>query len=197
MTYDDLDKIPIVLFFKVAETGYFSLLSDEITDLQELENIWLKLFNEHQSRNSNKESDKEFRLEKEISALEAEYTFVCGAIVSLGFEINDDLISDLKEKRYIVRTESTDAYYDSLELIQRSSKSFKIKIDHIRSMMPKKDENKKETEKFSIYDTIASYTRIMGYDLDYETVSYSKFYAVQKQVHLKIESEIKKATINK
>lgn len=191
MIFDSLDKIPVVIFFKIAETGDFTLLTDEEIEIEKLEEIWLKLFKEHESKNKTKESEKEFRLDTEISALESEYKFVLGAVYSLGFERDDELIEMLKKLRYIVKTDSTDSYYDSLEMIQRASSGFNLKISNLRSMLPKIDESKKDSEKLSIYDTMASYTRIMGYDFDYEKVSYSKFYAIQKQVHLKIESEIK------
>lgn len=197
MIYNSLDNIPIIIFFKIAETGDFYLLSDEVSDSDKLESIWISLIKEHEERQNRKESDKVFKMQLEIAALEVEYEFVSGAIYSLGFEKNNELIEMLKKLRFIVRTDSTENYYNDLEFIQRASKSFELKINHIKSMMPKQEESKTENNKFSIYDTMASYTRIMGYDFDYETVSYSKFYAIQKQVHLKIESEIKNAQKNK
>lgn len=197
MIYNSLDSIPIIIFFKIAESGDFSLLSNEDSDIEKLEEIWLDLIKQHEERQNTKETDKFFKMQLEIAALEVEYEFVSGAIYSLGFEKNDELIEMLKKFRFIVRTDSTENYYNDLEFIQRASKSFELKMNHIKSMMPKADESKEKNNKFSIYDTMASYTRIMGYDFDYETVSYSKFYAIQKQVHLKIESEIKNAQKNK
>lgn len=200
MIHNVLNKIPIVLFFEIAETGNFSLLSDEITDLEELEKIWLQLYNEHELKQKDAESDNTFKLHVEISALEIQLKYVLGAVVSLGFDYDQELIDNLKSLRYIVKTDSNESYYESLEFIQRAASGIKIKIRHLKSMLPpekKEEQNQKNKEKFSIYDTIASYTRIMEYDVDYETLAYAKFYAIQKQVHLKIESEIKKATINK
>lgn len=195
--YDSLKKIPIVLFFEIAETGDFSLLSDYETNPEILEQIWLKLYKEHESKQKDSESDKIQGLRNEISALELEYQFVLGSVYSLGFELDHELIDILKKLRFIVKTESSELYYESLEFIQRVASGFITKINHLKSMLPKEpeeNEKQKPKEKFSIYDTIASYTRIMEYDLDYETLTYLKFYAIQKQVHLKIESEIKKAT---
>lgn len=199
--YNSLNKIPIITFFEIAETGNISLLSDDYeNEKKETEKVWLAFYAEHEARENKSESDKLNKIKDEIWALELDYQYVMGAIVSLGFAINDELIEGLKKFRFIVNTSSTTAYYDSLEYIQRAASSFVTKINHLKSMLPKEpeeNENQKAKEKFSIYDVIASYTRIMEYDLDYESLTYIKFYAIQKQVHLKMEAEIKKATINK
>lgn len=198
MTYDSLKTIPIVLFFEIAETGNFYLLSDTEKDPEKLEEIWLNLYKEHESYKRDSESDKIFKTNVEISALEIQYRFVLGAVYSLGFEYDQELIDQLKTFRFIVNTDSNESYYESLEFIQRAASGISVKINHLKSMLPKESEStNKSKETFSIYDTIASYTRIMEYDVDYESLTYLKFYAIQKQVHLKIESEIKKATINK
>ena len=193
MIYDSLTKIPIVIFFEIAETGNLKLLTDEEIADDVLLEIWTKLLKEHESKQKSKESDKLQKIHNEISALECEYEFVLGAIYCLGFEFDQELIDRLKKLRYIVRTDSTENYYQDLEFIQRASSGFGTKINTLRSMLPKQDENKQSGEKFSIYDTIASYTRILGPDFNYNEMTYYKFYAIQKQVHIKIESEIKNA----
>lgn len=196
--YNSLNKIPIITFFEIAETGSISLLSDDYeNEKEETEKVWLKFYAEHEARENKSESDKLNKLKDEIWALELDYQYVMGGIFSLGFAMNDELIEGLKKFRFIVNTSSTTAYYDSLEYIQRAASSFVTKINHLKSMLPKEpEESQKAKEKFSIYDVIASYTRIMEYDLDYESLTYIKFYAIQKQVHLKMEAEIKKAQIN-
>lgn len=188
MTYKDLDFIPVVIFFKVADTGDFSLLSDENKDPEYLEELWNKLFSEHELRQKSTESLKMFTVQKEIAALKSDLNFVLGAIACLEFSFDQELIDRLKKLRYIIRTDTTEHYYEDLEFAYRASKGIKHKLKVFEDQLPKEQESKESFEKFTIYDTMAFYTSVMGYDFEYNTVTYSKFYAIKRQVDLKIKS---------
>jgi len=56
----------------------------------------------------------------------------------------------------------------------------------------------KETEKgtFTIDDVMASYSLILGFDFDYNFISYTKFYALQNQVNAKIKALEKQNNIS-
>ncbi len=188
MIYNSLDIIPIVLFFKIAETGNFSLLSDGNENLEILEEIWNRLFADHELKQKSTESLKMFTVQKEIAALKSDLQFVLGAIACLEFSFDQELIDRLKKLRYIIRTDSTEHYYEDLEFCFRASKGIKHKLKVFEDQLPKEKEAKESFEKFTIYDTMAFYTAVMGYDFDYNTITYSKFYAVKRQVDLKIKS---------
>lgn len=192
MTFTSLDTIYYKTFLKIASTGDFSLLSDTETNPEILIPIWEKLFKEHLEYESTPESKKEFRITIDVESLETEYKFVLGTCDCLEFAMDDELIEILRSKRYKLRTDNTENYYYDLSMIKRFAKGLKIKINSLRAQLPK-DEEKEEShsvqhEKLTIDDVMAGYTMILGYDFDYNTVTYTKFKAIKRQVNLKIKS---------
>jgi len=129
--YDSLDLIPYKTFIKISETGNFKLLSDTETDQQTLISIWEKLFKEHLDLESTPESKKEFRITNDVESLETEYKFILGACDCLEFAIDDELIEILRGKRYQLRTDNTENYYNDLGMIKRFAKGLKIKINSL------------------------------------------------------------------
>jgi len=193
MNYFSLDTIPYKTFIKIAATNDFSLLSDTEKDLTVLELIWEQLFKEHQEYESTPESKKEFRINRDVDALETEYTFVLNACDALAFSYDDELVQELRSKRYQLRNDNTENYYQDLTNIKRFAKGLKIKINSLKSQLPpeEKDESKIiQHESLTIDDVMAGYTMITGYDFDYNTVSYTKFKAIKRQVNLKMKSII-------
>lgn len=191
MTYQTLDYIPYKLFLRIASTGDFSLLSDTEKNLDVLAKIWDKLFTEHLELDSTPESKKEFRINKDVEALETEHKFIVCACDCLEFAIDDDLIQILRSKRYELRTDNTENYYQDIEKIKRFAKGLIFKINALKSQLPKEstEENKiADPQKLTIDDVMANYTNIMGYDFDYNTITYTKFNAIKRQVHLKIKA---------
>ena len=191
--YSSLDTIPYKLFIKIAATSDFSLLSDTEKDLKVLELIWEQLFKEHQEYESTPESKKEFRINRDVDALETEYSFVLNACDALAFAYDDELVLDLRAKRYQLRDDNTENYYQDLTNIKRFAKGLKIKINSLKSQLPpeEKDESKIiQHESLSIDDVMAGYTMITGFDFDYNTIPYTKFKAIKRQVNLKMKSII-------
>jgi len=190
--YNSLDIIPYKTFLKISETGNFSLLSDTETNNDVLVPIWEALFKEHLEYESTPESKKEFRITIDVESLETEYKFVLGACDCLEFAMDDELIEILRSKRYKLRTDNTENYYNDLGMIKRFAKGLKIKINSLKSQLPKDEENEEshsvQHEKLTIDDVMAGYTMILGYDFDYNTVTYTKFKAIKRQVNLKMKS---------
>jgi len=190
--YNYLDLLPYKTFLKIASTGDFSLLSDTETNPEILVPIWEKLFKEHLEYESTPESKKEFIITIDVESLETEYKFVLGSCDCLEFAMDDELIEILRGKRYKLRTDNTENYYYDLSMIKRFAKGLKIKINSLRSQLPKDEENEEshsvQHEKLTIDDVMAGYTMILGYDFDYNTVTYTKFKAIKRQVNLKIKS---------
>lgn len=189
MTYDSLDIIPYKLFLKIASTGDFKLLSDTETNKTVLEEIWQKLFEEHQEYESSPESNREFSITMEIECLETEYKFIHGACYCLKFDLDEELLEMIREKRYTIRTDSTENYYEDIEKVERFSEGLRLKIKTLKDSMPKESETEKSNhEKITIDDVMAAYTMITGYDFDFNNVTYTKFKAIQRQVNLKMKS---------
>lgn len=189
--YNSLDFIPYKLFLRIASTGDFSLLSDTEKDLEILSKVWEKLFNEHLEYEITPETKKEFRINKDVEALEMEHQFIIGASECLKFAMDDELIQMLRDKKYQLRTDNTENYYQDIENIKRFAKGLIFRIKALKSQLPKEEneENKSvSVDKSTIDDVMASYTNIMGFDFDYNTITYTKFHAIKKQVHLKIKA---------
>lgn len=194
MNYFSLDTIPYKTFLRVAATGDFSLLSDTEKDLTVLELIWEKLFKEHLDYENTPESKRELRITIDIDCLEIEYKFIFGACDCLAFAYDQELVDILRSKRYELRTNSTENYYEDIEKIKRFSKGLKTKIKLLSQQLKKseaEEENDKKNnahEKLTIDDVMASYTNIMGFDFDYNSITYTKFNAIKRQVNLKIKA---------
>lgn len=191
MIYDSLDIIPYKTFLKISETGNFKLLSDTENNEQTLISIWEKLFQEHLDYESTPESKKEFRITIDVDSLESEYKFIFGACDCLAFAMDDELIEILRGKRYKLRTDNTENYYSDLEMIKRFAKGLKIKINSLKSQLPKEENEESHSiqhEQLTIDDVMAGYTMIVGYDFDYNTVTYTKFKAIKRQVSMKMKS---------
>jgi len=193
MIFNSLDTIPYKTFIKIAATGNFSLLSDTETNKEILFPIWEALFKEHLDFESTPDSKKEFRITIDVESLETEYKFILCSCDCLEFAMDEGLIEILRGKRYQLRTDNTENYYHDLSMIKRFAKGLKIKINSLKSQLPKDDDEKEEShsvqhEKLTIDDVMAGYTMILGYDFDYNTVTYTKFKAIKRQVNLKIKS---------
>lgn len=195
MTYDSLDKIPYKLFFKIAETSDFSLLSDTEKDPDILKNIWELLYEEHLNRKASQQEKKTFRISKEIDSLEIKYKVTLLACEALKFAFDNDLVELLtKQYGFTLRTTDEVVYYQDIEKIERESKSFKVKIGVLSKLLPKEDQG----QEFNIDDVMASYCSILGFQIgDFNTITYTAFFGYEKQVHAKIDSIKKQEIKNK
>jgi hypothetical protein len=184
MIFKTLDTIPYKLFISIAEDNNFMLLSDEIEkDENELSDIWKKLFAQHEEKHKDPQSLKNFDIYKTISYLEGQRKVIIMTCESLSFDFDQDLIDLLIEYGYSFEATETKEYYEEIERIFRESSGILFKINQLKKQLPKQN----ETNEYSIDDVMASYCAMLNIDFDYNTVTYTKFYAIQKQVHLKIK----------
>src|SRR6478736_6094816 len=95
MIHTSLDTIPYKTFIKITETGDVSLLSDTETDIEKLNEIWLKLYDEHLSKNQTSESKRLFSISKQIDGLLTLNRVVLMACESLRFQFDQELFDIL------------------------------------------------------------------------------------------------------
>lgn len=184
MIYDSLDTIPYKLFIKVAETGNFNLLSDTVTDPEALNDIWMKLYDEHLNQESNSEGKRVFRISKEIESLEMQLKIVLMSCEALKFDVYDEIVERLVQLGYKLRCDNEN-YYKDIEQIERESNALKIKMKTLSALLPKSDENKK----YNVDDVMASYCTILGFHIgDFNTITYTAFFGYEKQANAKIKA---------
>lgn len=186
MIYNSLDIIPYKTFLKVLGTGNVSLLSDDDKAKHEdLVSVWEKLHEEHLNKQQSPEAQKTFITSKEIDFLKGKYKIVLMACDSLRFDVDDDLIDLLRDYGYTIRTTDNDTYHNDLDQIERETDAYEVKINRLKDKLPKRNDNEEE---YDIDDVMASYSAILGFDFDYNTITYTKFYGLQKQVQSKIKA---------
>lgn len=189
MIYDSLDIIPYKTFLKIEATLDYSLLSnDRFIDMEKLIGIWETLYEDHLSKNQSSESKKIFKISKEIDSLLANNKSVVLACDCLRFDWNNDLVEMLLGYGYQLRNTDTETYYSDIDLIEREANAYIIKAERFKSMLPQEIENNASEQTFSIDDVMGSYSLILGFDFDYNQITYTKFHALQNQVNAKMKA---------
>ncbi len=184
MTYKTLDTIPYKLFLKIAETDNVSLLSDSEVDIDVLSKIWESLYEEHLENNKSPEAERIFSISKEIEILKLKYNVVILSCAALHFDYDHEVYKILIGLGFEVNNQISEEYYRDIEQIERQAGAYLIKINRLKEQLPVANEE----NKYNIDDVMASYSSILGFDFDYNKVSYSKYYALQSQVNSKIKS---------
>lgn len=182
MIYNRLDKLPYKLFMEVLETSDYSKLTDETTDPSELEKIWFSLYDEFLKINPTKDEDRVIKIQREVYYFEAKYKLISTYCRLLRFDYYEDIISELREYGYSI---DADNYLTSVERIEREASALLVKAEKFREQLPKIDGEK---PKISIDEMFASYSAILGFDFDYDTISVTKTIAIGKQVDNKIKT---------
>jgi len=180
--YDTLDKLPVKRYFQILETGDFNLLlqkKDKATE-EELLLIWEKIFEEFSNLNEDVDTKKTLRIAKDVERNQIKYKLVQNFCIALDFDWDDELIEILRDWGYTLTEEN---YYDDLEKIKRESEGLLLKAENSKKQMPKIDEDSDVT----VDDVLASYSSIMGFDFDYDTIVCTKYLALKKQINAKIK----------
>jgi len=190
MIYKSLETLPIKIYMAICASGDMSLLIQpsfqtdaELSpeELERLQHIWTELEEAHSKLDPNKDTSHVLKISREISALYAKYKAIGIACEALKFDVEDELIAMLKRFGYKL---SYETYKEDLERIERESGAILIKIEKLKEQLP----SEKVAESANIDDVLASYSMILGYDFDYNTLPVTKFYALQKQVAIKIKA---------
>ncbi len=188
MIYDSLDTIPYKTFIKIAKTGDVSLLSTEKVDDETLFSIWDKLYDEHLSKNETPESQRIFKLSKNIDELLAIHKVIVMSCTILQYVFDQDTYDRILSYGFKISTDNTEDYYNDLEKILREAKSFVIKAEYYKQMLPdEKQEN--EIKEYNPDDVMSSYSAILGYNIGkHNEITYAEYYAHEKSVNAKIDS---------
>ncbi len=197
LIYDSLNKLPISIFFEIVETENVKLLSRDnwlistrigrlISSIFKLKQsdkslilLWNKLYDEFNEKHGNKDK-RTFKIHVKIESLIAKYKAVKISADVLKTKKDKALIDNLKKDGYKL---NENTFNSDLLRIEREAEALVLRAEVMREKLPK-TEYKKEV---SIYDTISSYSAILGFDIDFEKVSVSKFFSLQKQVKQKIK----------
>ncbi len=190
MIYDSLDIIPYKTFWKIAKDGDVKLLcTTGETDEIKLQEIWDQLYDEHLSKNKTSESERIFKLSKNIDELLTINKVIVMACSCLQYDYNQEMFDIVVSYGFSISTESTESYYNDIDKILRESKSFVIKAEFYKKMLPDDEENETEKKEYNPDDVMASYSAILGYSIGkHNEVTYTEFYAHERSVNTKIDS---------
>ncbi|GIZ08378.1 hypothetical protein [Flavobacterium sp. UMI-01] len=200
MTYKTLETTPYKVVLKIVNdpVSNLHLLTDEENpDFEKLGEIWMSIYEELIALDPNNESNKILHIEREISALKAKYDFIQLSVCALEFDYDKELADMLREFGYTIRVDNEN-YYQDLERVRRESKAILNVIKRHQNNLPKQEEGEDFT-KVNIDEVLAFYCTVLnGMDFDYNTVTYTKVMALQKQVSEKIKAiEENNRNINK
>ncbi|UYW01796.1 hypothetical protein K5I29_02405 [Flavobacterium agricola] len=187
MIYDELDVLPLKLYYKICKTKDVTLLSTEPEDEAKLLEIWEKLTAEYEELESSESSKREFRLNKQIALLECAYNMVNLCCLELEVEFNNETVQLLSGLGFPIDTTSNESYYLSISRIRKRIETNQIKIAALKNQLPKED-IKGNDRKLSLDEVMASFCAVLGIDFDYNTISVTKFNAIKKQVDNKMKS---------
>lgn len=172
----------MVLFAEISEFGDTSLLDSDGEPQPEL---WDKLKSEYDQKYNKSESKKHFALIKEIYFLENKYTVIKLSVEALKFEANEDVIKILSDYGYKINRET---YYNDLKKISDQSESILLKITELRNKLPEPTTSESDSARDGILKALSSYSAVLGFDLDYYSVSVEKFFLLGENVNKKLKA---------
>lgn len=188
MTYKTLETTPYKVILKIVNdpvSNIHLLTDEEEPDFEKLGGIWINIFEELIELDSNNTSDEILHIEREISALKCKHDFIQLSLLALEFAYDEELANILRGYGYTITTEN---YYPDLEKVRRESKAILTTVKKYENKLPKQEEGA-DFNKINIDEVLAFYCTVLGgLDFDYNTVSYTKVMALQKQVSEKIKA---------
>ena len=188
MIYKTLETTPYKVILKIVNdpASNLHLLTDEESpDTEKLGEIWAAIFQEIIELDNSNASDEILKIEREISALKCKHDFIQLSVLALEFDYDEELANILMSYGYTITNEN---YYPDLEKVRRESKAILTTVKKYENKLPKQEEGE-EFKKINIDEVLAFYCTVLGgLDFDYNTVSYTKVMALQKQVTEKIKA---------
>ena len=188
--YNSLDILPIVLYFRIVDTGNIDLLNPTSIEIpnEELQTIWDNLHLEFQDVDQNYLGNKILMLSKQYDYYILKYEVVNRCVEALRFSYNEDLISIVKKNGFRI-TKSN--YLEDLDRTQIDSEGLLEKAKHFKSQLPK-PEVTENNEKVSIEDILSSYSMVLGFHLgSYMNITCREFISLKKQVNIKMKQQEK------
>ena len=188
MIYKTLETTPYKVILKIVNdpASNLHLLTDEENpDTEKLGEILAAIVQEIIELDNSNASDEILKIEREISALKCKHDFIQLSVLALEFDYDEELANILMSYGYTITNEN---YYPDLEKVRRESKAILTTVKKYENKLPKQEEGE-EFKKINIDEVLAFYCTVLGgLDFDYNTVSYTKVMALQKQVTEKIKA---------
>ena len=198
MIYNSLDILPVTVFFKIVETKDVShLVKDKpwywktkihpavgklfkSYNQENLIEVWESLYEEFKTLDPNDKSAHLIELYSKMDHLSYKYSSIKLSIKCLRNVKDPELIKLIQDFRYQLRDES---FNEDLNAIDKQVESLLFKIERYKKQLPKSTEK----QNVSVYDIIASYSLILGFNIDANKVTVREFFAIQNQVKKKIK----------
>jgi hypothetical protein len=188
MTYKTLETTPYKVMLKIINdpvSNLHLLTDDEAPDFEKLGGIWVSIFEELIDLDNSNASDEILQIEREISALKCKHDFIQLSILALEFDYDQELADMLRGYGYTITNEN---YYPDLDRVRRESKAILTTVKKYENKLPKQEESG-DFIKVNIDEVLAFYCTVLGgLDFDYNTVTYTKVMALQKQVSEKVKA---------
>lgn len=188
MTYKTLETTPYKVVLKIINdpVSNLHLLTDEENpDFEKLGEIWMGIYEELNALDTKGDTNQIFHLEREISALKCKHDLIQLSVLALEFDYDEEVANTLRDYGYKITTAN---YYPDLERVRRESKAILSQIKRHENNLPKQEAGEDFT-KVNIDEVLAFYCTVLGgLDFDYNTVTYTKVMALQKQVSEKIKA---------
>ena len=144
--------------------------------------LWELLYDEYQKLNTDNQTDKALKLSQRIGFLITKFKSVKLAVECLKVTRNETLVAILKRDGYNL---SDTTFNSDLERVKNEADALLLRAEIFKKQLPKQNSSDKGV---NIFDVMAGYSLILGFDLNYETVSVLKFFAIQNQVKTKIKA---------
>jgi hypothetical protein len=195
--YNSLSHIPVKVFYEILATNNYRLLlekEDVFVSDEKVMNTWSVLKLDY-DRKYSKEENSFFEIRKEIEILSAKHTQITLICHCLKNDWDQDLVNILLENMYVIKDDEN--YIQYIETIERQVEGLQVKINRLKGHLPQKNEDDEEKAETDLDDVMASFSSILQIDFDFETVSVNKFFALQKQVDLKIQNLKKQSSKTK
>lgn len=187
MLYNKLSILPMVLFAEINETGEFTLLDserkDDTNDFMLLD-LWESLKYEYDKKYGNNSGKKNFNLIKEIDFVSKKYIIIKLCVEALKFDVNKDILDILLEYAYKV-----DIYklHDEIKRISEESENILLKLTELKNKLPKQEEGDETSARENVLKSLSAYSMVLGFDIDYYTVSVEKYFLLNKSATEKIK----------
>lgn len=182
------ETLPIVIFYEIFETQDLSLLNPDNKPIKEgeLEALWKSIVQKYNERDNAQLGKRIFLLTKEIEILQSKYNLIQLCVHQLRFDKIPEVLEILKNLGYPISEQN---YFEELDRVEKYSEGILLNIEQIQSQLPN-NQTENTNSDTSIYDVLASYSTILGYNIgDFNKIVCPEFLALKKQVNSKIKHQ--------
>lgn len=190
--YKSIETLPIFNYFKCTEGDFRYMYIGDVEDAPsnnvDIANAWNEI-QEQWSESLDGAKAKEMRMKYyRIIKLKRELLFLEGCIVLLAIKDDEEIITELKKKRYNYDKNNKIV---SLQVLNGEYFNLKSKIEEKKSELIGRDEG------IDKYELIASIERFRGLQIDLHKTSTALFIAYLKEAKKESERNTKKNGVRK